>query len=150
MSVGGARPRKRPRQDRSSVYRDSIPFDEDYEIVQSREGRLRRVGERGLLTAVLPRDSFTGTLSSAWTMLASWAPPDDNEYALDPDENLYTRLLDSNVMEEQSASPKPTKKKRSKVSVRIVVTLIISEISDPFPTETSACRMDGVTSSKLS
>ncbi|PPQ76700.1 hypothetical protein CVT26_004470 [Gymnopilus dilepis] len=109
---------KRPRIDRTAIQYDSVQLDpdDDYEQVHSREGRLKRVGA-STRTAVLPR-TLLSNISTSWTFLSSWNPPDDPEYALDPDDGLYESALESDIMKEPPAAVKPKKKKRSKVSKR--------------------------------
>ncbi|PPQ82216.1 hypothetical protein CVT26_009177 [Gymnopilus dilepis] len=111
-----SRPRKRPRQDKSTFDHDTISYDDDYDQISHREGRLRRVGNSSL-TAILPRDVVQNVMTS-WTILSFWNPPDDHEYALDPDGSLYSTVLEADIMRDEEPAAKPTKKKRSKVSKR--------------------------------
>lgn len=109
------RPAKRLRSSINTSYHDTIPLLDDYELVQAREGRLRRVGNN-LRTAPLARTTHHETPS--WTTATSWAPVDDSEFALDPgDGSWYNEVVEADVMEE--FSPEALKKRyiRSKVSV---------------------------------
>ena len=136
---------KRPRIDRTAIQYDSVQLDpdDDYEQVHSREGRLKRVGA-STRTAVLPR-TLLSNISTSWTFLSSWNPPDDPEYALDPDDGLYESALESDIMKEPPAAVKPKKKKRSKVSVRPVSCPPGCTSLSKTYTETSARGVDGVT-----
>lgn len=111
--MSNARPSKRKRAYGTS-YHDAVPLDDDYNQIQAREGRLRRVGS-GFRTAPEQRSSLVANLT--WDTMSSWTPPDDTEYALDLNGDLFDELLEANVMESTSPLPQPKKKKRSKVSV---------------------------------
>ncbi|PPQ97896.1 hypothetical protein CVT26_013070 [Gymnopilus dilepis] len=111
--MSNARAKKRPRLLDTS-YRDTVPFDDEFDEIHSREGRLRRVGDL-VRTAPLPRSSLVA--DSTWNAISSWSPPDDSNYALDSNENSYNDQLEAHVMDESTPAEKPEKKKRSKVSV---------------------------------
>ena len=114
--MANPQPTKRQRPDPGTSYHDQVPLlGDDFDTVHSREGRLKRVGD-GICTAALPRDPHHGT---SWNSIYSWDPPDDLEFALDPNRDLYDELVEGNVMEEHPAPDNP-KKKQSKVSVSFV------------------------------
>jgi len=98
-------------------YHDSIPIS-DYDTVYEREGGLQRVG-----TSILPTAS-TRTVTDTWNTTTSWTPPDDLNYALDPDGNLYDMALEADMMEESVVQGKKKKGKKSMVSVRILLAII--------------------------
>jgi len=114
--MANPRPTKRQRPDVGTSYHDPVPLlndDLDFDTIHSREGRLKRVGG-GIRTAALPRDSHHGT---SWNSVHSWDPPDDPDFALDPNGDLYDDLVEGDVMEELPSPDKPSKQKRSRVSV---------------------------------
>ena len=114
--MANPRPTKRQRPDPGTSYHDPVPLlndDFDFDTIHSREGRLKRVGG-GIRTAALPRDPHHGT---SWSSVYSWDPPDDSEFALDPNGDLYDDLVEGDVMEELVSPDNTSKKKRSKVSV---------------------------------
>jgi len=92
-------------------HHDSIPIS-DYDTVYEREGALQRVR-----TSILPTASAR-TATDTWNTTTSWTPPDDLNYALDPDGDLYDMALDADVMEERVVEEKKKKGKKSLVSVR--------------------------------
>jgi len=92
-------------------YHDSIPIS-DYDTVYEWEGALQRVG-----TLILPTASAR-TATDTWNTTTSWTPPDDLNYTLDPDGDLYDMALDADVMEERVVEEKKKKGKKSLVSVR--------------------------------
>ena len=118
-------PTKCQRPDPGTSYHDPVPLlndDFDFDTIHSCEGRLKRVsGLGGLGTAALPQDPHHGT---SWSSVYSWDPPDDSEFALDPNGDLYDDLIEGDVMEELISPDNPSKKKRSKVSVSFVYSLM--------------------------
>ena len=116
--MANPRPTKRQRPDPGTSYHDTVPLlNDDFDTIHSREGRLKRVGGHGISTAALPRDPHQST---SWSSVYSWDPPDDPEFALDPDGELYDDLVEGDVMEEHPSTDVPSKKKRSRVSVSFV------------------------------
>jgi len=105
---------KRQQTSHSTAHHDPIPIDEDdvYRQVFHREGRLRRVGN-DVVTATTSRDLVQST-DHRWTSMASWAPPDDLNYALETDGLGYENAVEADVMEEPVIPKKYTK---SRVSV---------------------------------
>lgn len=147
LQMANPRPTKRQRPDPGTSYHDAVPLlNDDFDTVHSREGRLKRVGG-GIHTAALPRDPHHGT---SWNSVYSWDPPDDLEFALDPDGDLYDDLVEGNVMEEHPAPDNPSKKKRSRVSVSFVY-FFFNELDGLIIcyTETASCCMDGTPSTNL-
>jgi hypothetical protein len=117
--MANPQPTKRQRPDAGTFYHDPVPLlnDEfDFNTIHSHEGRLKRVG-RGIRTAALPRDTHHGT---SWNSVYSWNPPDDPEFVLDPNRDLYEDLVEGDVMEELPSPDIPSKKNRSRVSVSFV------------------------------
>lgn len=92
------RPTKRRRQEtldpRSNprVYRDRIPLEDDYEVVQARTSTLSGQGR-------LPTDSIRSSLKgrTTWTVGTSWAPEDDPELDLDPSDDWYDEAMGADV-----------------------------------------------------
>ncbi|PPQ81349.1 hypothetical protein CVT26_014500 [Gymnopilus dilepis] len=99
-----------------------IPLHTDtYLDVHSRDGHLRKLGS--LITpAVVSR--LVSTTNTNWSVMTEWAPPDDPEFALDPDGAQYDEVLISDVLKgDENTGPslesaKKKKKNRSKVSRR--------------------------------
>ncbi|KDR74714.1 hypothetical protein GALMADRAFT_70522 [Galerina marginata CBS 339.88] len=77
---------------------------------------MKRVGE-GSRTAALRREHHHS--DDSWQQVSSWAPPDDLEFALDPNGDLYNEVLEGEVMPDDSPPP-AQKKKRSMVSVNCI------------------------------
>ncbi|KAJ3501460.1 hypothetical protein NLJ89_g9327 [Agrocybe chaxingu] len=107
-------------------YRDFIPLtNDDFLDVHAGEGRLVTFGSR-IGAAPLEREAQKCDIN--WKTATSWAPLDDSELALDPDDARYNAAVDGHVMEEQQTTSKSTKKSerrqkkkgkgpRSKVSI---------------------------------
>lgn len=66
-------------------------------------------------TAPLTREA--GPALGTWEAVATWDPPDDREYALDPDSGWYDEALEGEVMKVVEKPVLKVKPKRSKVSV---------------------------------
>lgn len=89
------RPPKRRRLDLSTdprAYRDRIPLEDDYEVVQARTSRLSGQGR-------LPTESARSPLRgrTTWTVGTTWAPEDDPELDLDPNDGWYDEVMDADV-----------------------------------------------------
>ena len=56
----------------------------------------------------------------AWNSVHSWDPPDDPDFVLDPNGDLYDDLVEGDVMEELPSPDKPSKQKQSRVSVSFI------------------------------
>ncbi|KDR72076.1 hypothetical protein GALMADRAFT_74300 [Galerina marginata CBS 339.88] len=114
MSTSSRRPAKRPRTNNDNVYHHSIPFNDDVDIVYSRDNLTRRVNDSVANTpaARIPQT----TTNESWNAATSWAPQDDPEFALDADGGLYNDAVDGDIACEivQMAKAPP---KRSKVSL---------------------------------
>ncbi|PPQ81774.1 hypothetical protein CVT26_010082 [Gymnopilus dilepis] len=110
-------PKKRTRAQKTA-YHDTVPLDDDYSEIHAREGKLRRIGQ-GYRFTHTQRDSIIDEAS--WNTLESWAPPDDPNYALDLNGDLFNEVLEADIMDKAPA-PSPVepkkKKKRSQVSKR--------------------------------
>ena len=116
--MANPRPTKRQRPDVGTSYHDPVPLlndNFDFDTIHSREGRLKQVS-RGICTAALPRDSHSHH-GISWNSVHSWDPPDDPDFALDPNGDLYDDLVEGDAMEELPSPDKPSKQKRSRVSV---------------------------------
>lgn len=98
----------------------------DYSLVHSTEGALRRLGN-DVQPARLERD--TQPTAGSWESTTSWYPPDDPQFALDPDDGMYNTVLEGGVMEDfpQSEPPAAAQKKQSIVSVSVVFGVQINE-----------------------
>lgn len=141
------RPSKRQRA-RDTSYHDAIPMPDDFELVQAREGRLRRVGNN-LWMAPLARTTHHETPS--WANATSWAPTDDNEFALDPGGgDWYNEVVEADVMAD-FVPDVPQKKRylRSKVSVSYAYGSMISFSITCCYIETPTRRMEGNASSVI-
>jgi len=92
-------------------YCNTVPLNK-YDTVFEREGGLQRVG-----TSILPTTSIR-TATDTWSSTTSWTPPDDPQYALDPDGDLYDMALEADVMDDSVVPEKKQKGKKSLVSVR--------------------------------
>lgn len=116
------RPYKRPRtaaaphhntiKNTGGSYHDRIPLEDDFEVLKA---RTVTSGPNNI-----PIEAVQLIPSSTWTFGSSWAPDDDLEYSLDPDDGWYDEVLEADVgdvMEEAMAPRK--KKKRSEASVCI-------------------------------
>lgn len=120
-----SRPSKRPRQHcpdpraEPRVYRNRIPLEDDFEVVQARTSSLVGQGR-------LPKDSTRSDLrgKTTWTVGSSWAPEDDPELSLDPNDEWFNEAIEADVGDiiDGSTPPKLTsakqKVKRSLASVR--------------------------------
>lgn len=95
-----------------SAYRDRIPLEEDFEVVQARTASR---------TALNHTAADTGSYSvpSPWTIGHIWAPQESTDFSLDPNNEWYDETLEADIGDvmERVAIPKP-KKKRSQASVR--------------------------------
>jgi len=94
-------------------YHNPIPIS-DYDTVYEREGGIQHIK-----TSILPSTS-TRTATDTWSTATSWTPPDDLDYALDPDGNLYDMALEADIMEEEDVIEEKKKGKKSMVSVRFL------------------------------
>ena len=74
------------------VYRDRIPLEEDFEVV-----RVQTVSRSGPnhITVETGRTS----LPSPWTIGSSWAPEDNLEFSLDPDDGWYNEALEADIVD---------------------------------------------------
>jgi len=98
------------RRESSSVYRESVPYDDGYGTVFEREASVRR-SRSSWITSVVSR-----TQTDTWSTATTWGPPDDDHFALDANGELYDTAVDANIMDEGSIGGEPVTKK-SKVSV---------------------------------
>ncbi|KAF9470939.1 hypothetical protein BDN70DRAFT_939318 [Pholiota conissans] len=93
------RPAKRRRTFDGGAYHDSVPFlnPSTFNIIHATEGVLRRVGN-----SVRASRSAVGVQPAAgvWESTMNWSPPDDTQFALDPDSEAYDAALETAVMED--------------------------------------------------
>lgn len=109
----GPNPRSDPR-----VYTDRIPLEDDFEVVQARTSTLVNRGRN-------PQDSIRSPLKgrTTWTIGSSWAPEDDPELSLNPNDEWYNDAIDADVGDllDRSLPPQVNaakqKGKRSQASV---------------------------------
>ncbi|KDR83151.1 hypothetical protein GALMADRAFT_134646 [Galerina marginata CBS 339.88] len=115
MSTSSRRPAKRPRTNNDNVYHHSIPFNDDIDVVFSRDNLTRRVNDS---VANTPAERIPQTSTSkTWNAATSWAPQDDPEFALDADGGLYNEAVDGDIACEVVQVPTGPPK-RSKVAKR--------------------------------
>lgn len=122
--MANPRPAKRTRH-APNIHRDRIPLDDDFEIIQARTSSLSGPGR-------LPFDSARSPLKgrTTWSIGSSWAPDDDPELDLDPDDAWYDQEMEADVGEVIDLPPvelntRP-KKKKSQASVRHFAQLTFS------------------------
>jgi len=113
--------RQRIGTSRRTSYHDSVLIDDngdgDYDVVYHHETLPRRLGN----------EVTTGTSSRSvapdnnqWALKVTWAPQDDQNYALDTDGASYDMAVEAEVMEEheeQEIEVSKNKNPRSRVSV---------------------------------
>lgn len=116
------RPQKRIKRTRNDAFHDAVPVLPQYDIIQASEGRLVHSGS-ALRTAPLNREA--GPALGTWEAVTVWDPPDDKDYALEPDGAWYDEVLEGEVMRVVEKPPLKVKAKRSRVSV-IFFSLICS------------------------
>lgn len=103
---------KRKRELVGGSYHDRIPLENDFEVVQARTVSLTS------RKAAINLD--VSSMPSPWTVGSSWAPEDNFEFSLDPDDGWYDEAVEINIEDliEQVAAVKP-KKQKTHVSVSI-------------------------------
>lgn len=100
-----------------SAYRDRIPLEEDFEVVQA-----RTTSRVPFNHVAADRRSFS--VPSPWTAGSSWAPEENTEFSLDPNGDWYDEALEADipgVMQVIQIPGIPTgrkRRKRSQASVR--------------------------------
>ena len=112
-----------------SSYYETVPIDDDddgdYSVVYHREAMPRRLGNE----VVIRTSSRSVALDdNQWASKVTWAPQDDDNYALDPDGDSYDMAVEAEVMEEDDVQEDDTqeddasrkKTHRSRVSVSMV------------------------------
>lgn len=99
-----------------------IPFGNDaFQTVTAREGHSFKHGPGGGFVAPINPQKFTS--SDAWEQATDWLPPEDDDFALDPNGSLFEKALKRSVLKDKPLralrlSSKKKKKNRSKLSVR--------------------------------
>lgn len=93
-------------------YHDRIPLEDDYEVVQARTASL--TSRNGAI------NSQVSSLPLPWTIGTNWAPEENFEFSLDPNDDWFDETLDANVEDimDHIIIPK-TKNKRSDASVSL-------------------------------
>jgi hypothetical protein len=115
------RPNKRSRTaSEGGPYHNFVPFPPDDLLdVHSREGRLLKVG-KGFTAS--PMRTVQNS-NEQWRAAVKWAPLDDPQFALDPNEVLYGEALEAPVMKDVDPPVTHQKRVKSKVSVSFLGTL---------------------------
>lgn len=94
------------------VYRDRIPIENDFEVVQARTASHSGPNNFAIETE-------RTSIPSSWNFGTRWAPEDNLEFSLDPDGGWYDEALEADVadtaVETEASGGK--KKKRSQISV---------------------------------
>lgn len=102
---------KRPSVPRSDAFHDQVPILQNFDVVHSTDGRLLRRGQTVL------GERTAEPIPGAWEQFVTWEPPDDPEYALDPDGEWYDEVVEADVMQDGPEASAKVKPKRSRVSV---------------------------------
>lgn len=130
------RPAKRSKSGFGGVYRDQIPLEEDFEVIQVR-------------TASLTGPNYTATSSDLfsvnlpWTRGTDWAPEESHEFSLDPDDNWFDEALEADVADVMANVLLPKAKKvRSQASVRNLFKLVLIS-SELCSTDTAKRILEG-------
>lgn len=97
-------------------YHDTIPMFNDYSTVQSSEGVFRNIRGSSCATAIQVEHSSAVDVGD-WNQLSLWSPPDDDQYALNPDGEQFNTVLEADVMKEEPPPVRKQRKKQSMVSV---------------------------------
>ncbi|PPQ82319.1 LOW QUALITY PROTEIN: hypothetical protein CVT25_008447 [Psilocybe cyanescens] len=97
---------------KAGTYHNPVPVFNDFNIICHSEGSIRNIGGSAQPTCIhLSPEHVAG----AWEQVAFWSPPDDKNFALEPDEGWYNETLEAEVMED--LQPLPTAKPKKKKSV---------------------------------
>ncbi|PPQ81057.1 hypothetical protein CVT25_014571 [Psilocybe cyanescens] len=95
---------------KAGAYHDPVPVFNDFDIIHHSEGSICNIGGSAQPTRIhLSPERIAG----AWEQVTFWSPPDDKNFALEPDEGWYNETLEAEVMEDLQPPPtaKPKKKK---------------------------------------
>ncbi|PPQ86897.1 hypothetical protein CVT25_012538 [Psilocybe cyanescens] len=102
----------------ADFYHDPIPVLGDFDIIHASEGIQRTIGGKTRTIRVeLPPQCVAG----AWEQVTTWAPPDDDTYALEPNGDWFDEAVVADVMvdlQPQCPAEKKNKKAQSLVSKR--------------------------------
>ncbi|KJA22459.1 hypothetical protein HYPSUDRAFT_202045 [Hypholoma sublateritium FD-334 SS-4] len=105
------RPSKRSRTHLGGTYRDTIPLEDDFEVIEARTASLTGPNNTA-------RSSEQIIVNLSWTLGNSWAPEESHEYSLDPDNKSFEEALEADVGDVMANVLLPkTKKGRSQASV---------------------------------
>jgi hypothetical protein len=125
-------------------YRDRIDLANDFEVLNTREGRVDQASSFVTSTERLPQ---RGTV---WTAGNSWEPEDDVELALDPSSAFYDEALEGQVTVDDPVWVRPSKKKKSMVSVSLLFLLAsLFNLIFCWKLEMSSCCLEGYISLNL-
>ncbi|KAH9484729.1 hypothetical protein JR316_0001629 [Psilocybe cubensis] len=105
------RPSKQSRTGHSS-YHDTVPSLNRHDVIHVSEGTIRNIG--GVFRATRRFES-PQRVAGTWEQVTSWEPPDDEEYALNPDGDFYNTVVDQEVVAEDGTKD-TVKRQQSKVS----------------------------------
>ena len=105
------RPAKRAQTNKQSTYQDSVPLNNEYDIVYARE---ESTSLRSEPPAPIPQ-----TDTDSWATTLSWSPPDDPSFALDPSGELYDEVVESNAMDDAPPKALTAKKKNARSTVSV-------------------------------
>jgi len=106
-----------------SAYHDTISFS-DYDTVSAREETRVRVGNTVLSTAAPTR-----TVTDSWNTTFTWEPPDNPNFALDLNGDLYDQVVEADFMgeddDDEEEGMASTQKGKAKSMVSVSTTLFI-------------------------
>lgn len=113
--------RARTMRTKRSTFSNTIPLDDDFNVIHTSEGAIRNVGG---VSGSSRKAQSSQHVEGTWEHLSVWEFPDDENLALDPDGTLFDQAVDADVMEEPVQVPPVVKKKkkRSMLSVRTLET----------------------------
>lgn len=121
--MASTRPPKRPRTDANQTsYRDTVPLFDDYKTVHYTEGKV--LASRGT-TRTTRVHHISQPVPVVWEQASSWALPDDEQYALNPDGTSFNEAVDADVMKE-SPTPQVVKQKKQKSILAVGYIFIVT------------------------
>ena len=124
-------PPKRRRTGLRSFHHDYVPVEdnETHDFIHAREIGLQRKGNRTRFSAQ-PRVTERASGTDPWLKALKssfWPTPDNTEFALDANADMYNQTLEGDVMEDLDRFQEPDKKKRKKPSKVSVSHLLMLE-----------------------
>ena len=106
------RPSKRSKI-RIGIYRDAIPLEDDFEVIEARTASLKGPNNTASISAQY-------SVNLPWTLGTGWAPEESHEYSLDPDNGWFDEVLEADVGDIMGHVSLPKKKRhRGQASVRV-------------------------------